>query len=348
LSLVLAATVLWSTAGLFVRMLDLDMWTMQAWRALFGALSLLLLAAADNGTRTLQAMRGLGALGVAAIVLSAISMFTYVAALKLTTVANVVIVYATVPFLAAGIAFLWVGESIKRRTVIAGGMALLGIAVMGGGATGPGDIAGGLLSFVMTLTFAVLLVMARQHPGLPMAPINGLAALLCAVASWPFAASGVPAPAELLVLALFGITTSGLAYLLFLTGGRHIPSGEAGLVGLLEVVLGPLWVWLAFREDPGPAGPHRRCHRAGCAPLVPAARHPPPGAQTAARMNTCSSGWIRRCRCAILGHLRQRERTHDLCPLATADRPRPRPRAGRSRHPQRPHPEHGRRQHRAW
>jgi drug/metabolite transporter (DMT)-like permease len=53
------------------------------------------------------------------------------------------------------------------------------------------------------------------------------------------------------ILALFGITTTGLAYLLFLIGGRHIPSSEAGLVGLLDVVLGPLWVWLAFAEDPG-------------------------------------------------------------------------------------------------
>jgi drug/metabolite transporter (DMT)-like permease len=38
-----------------------------------------------------------------------------------------------------------------------------------------------------------------------------------------------------------------------MTGGRRIPAGEAGLIGLLDIVLGPLWVWLAFGENPGTA-----------------------------------------------------------------------------------------------
>jgi drug/metabolite transporter (DMT)-like permease len=63
----------------------------------------------------------------------------------------------------------------------------------------------------------------------------------------------VPSPAELVILALFGITTTSLAYLLFLTGGRYIPSSEAGLIGLLDVVLAPLWVWLVYAEEPGVA-----------------------------------------------------------------------------------------------
>jgi drug/metabolite transporter (DMT)-like permease len=49
---------------------------------------------------------------------------------------------------------------------------------------------------------------------------------------------------------LFGATASAFAYLLFLLGARHIPSGEAGLLGLLDTVLAPLWVWLAFAETP--------------------------------------------------------------------------------------------------
>ena len=103
----------------------------------------------------------------------------------------------------------------------------------------------------MTLTFAVVLVMARRYPTLAMAPINALGASLCAVICWPLVSGAVPSPSELLILAVFGTTTTGLAYLLFLTGGRHIPSGEAGLIGLLDVVLGPFWVWLAFGEEPG-------------------------------------------------------------------------------------------------
>ena len=59
-------------------------------------------------------------------------MIAYVAALKLTTVANVVIVYATVPFVAAALAWLWMGEAFRRRTLIASVVALLGVAIMAG------------------------------------------------------------------------------------------------------------------------------------------------------------------------------------------------------------------------
>jgi len=95
--------------------------------------------------------------------------------------------------------------------------------------------------------------MARRYPALDMAPINAAGAALCAVIVWPLMASGVPQLSQLLILALSGVTNTALAYILFLTGGRHVPSAEAGLVGLLDVVLAPLWVWLAFREYPGQA-----------------------------------------------------------------------------------------------
>jgi drug/metabolite transporter (DMT)-like permease len=105
----------------------------------------------------------------------------------------------------------------------------------------------------MTIAFGVQLVMARRYPSLEMAPTNAMGAALCAIICWPFIAAETPSLHQLAILALFGITTTSLAYILFLTGGRHIPSGEAGLIGLLDVVLGPFWVWLAFREQPGQA-----------------------------------------------------------------------------------------------
>lgn len=251
IALITLAALLWSSAGLFVRALPLDLWTMQTWRAVFGALSLLALVVARHGWRTPRAFTGLGRAGWAAVPLSAVSMLCYVAALKLTTVANVMVMYATVPFAAAAIAWLWIGEQPAPRTLAASLLALLGIVVMAGGALRPSDVAGMALSLLMTLTFAVLLVMARRHRALAVAPVNALGAALCAAACWPAAASGLPDAAHLALLALFGITTTGLAYLLFLTGGRLVPSAEAGLIGLLDVVLGPLWVWLAFREAPG-------------------------------------------------------------------------------------------------
>jgi len=158
-----------------------------------------------------------------------------------------------VPFVAAGIAFVWIGERSKSRVLLASAIALAGIAIVAGSATRLHDIAGNAIAFLMTLTFSMQLVMVRRYPWLEMAVINAFAAALCAVACWPLMPAGIPDLSHLLILALFGMTTTAFAYLLFLTGGRHIPSGEAGFIGLLDVVLGPFWVWLAFGEQPGQA-----------------------------------------------------------------------------------------------
>lgn len=76
IALVTGGVVLWSTAGLFVRLLDLDSSTIQAWRSLFGALSLLAIVLLQHGRGTPQAFRSIGLRGLAAVPISAISMFT--------------------------------------------------------------------------------------------------------------------------------------------------------------------------------------------------------------------------------------------------------------------------------
>src|SRR5260370_19752530 len=108
--LITASTLMWSTAGFFVRALDLELWTMVAWRSLFACLSLLPLAFLLRGRALFRLRHSVGPGGLAAIPIMAVAMFSYVAALKLTSVANVMVVYATVPFLAAGLAFLLLRE----------------------------------------------------------------------------------------------------------------------------------------------------------------------------------------------------------------------------------------------
>ncbi|WP_431321175.1 DMT family transporter [Rhizobium sp. YTU87027] len=247
--LVSIATVMWSTAGLFVRALDLDVWTVLGWRSLFGglALSIIILAkkriSAEPGKVPLYFYPLFG-------LMAAISMYSYIGALKLTTVANVLAIYATVPFVAAAIAYLWLKEKISRRVLIASMIAFVGVLIVAGFGARPQDIAGNALALLMTLTFSILLVAARRYPALRLAPVNALGSGFCVLLCLPLMSHALLSPQEILVLAVFGSTTSGIAYLLFMTGGRYIPSSEAGLIGLLDVVLGPLWVWLAFSETP--------------------------------------------------------------------------------------------------
>ena len=253
IALTAAGSVLWSTGGLFARVIPFDIITTLMWRSIFAALSLAMIVLVRDGRRSLQTVRSLGWAGTMAIPVSAVAMLAYVAALKLTTVANVMIVYATLPFVAAGIAFVWMRERPTRRVLLASGIAFLGVAILAGFSSRAGDLAGDAMTLLMTVTFGVLLVMARRYQGMDMAPLNAFAAALCALVCFPFAAHGLPDAASLLAVAGFGIVCTGLAFLLFLTGSRYIPSSEAGLIGFVDVILAPIWMWLAFGERPSRA-----------------------------------------------------------------------------------------------
>lgn len=250
LVLVTVATVMWSSAGLFVRMLDLDVWTTLGWRSVFGGLTLVIISLFGRRASTPTAATPYGMYALLGL-FSALSMFGYIASLKLTTVANVLSIYATVPFIAAGLAYLLIGERIERRVLTASCVAFVGVLIVAGFALRLSDLAGNGLALLMTVTFSILLVMARKHPTLRLAPVNAIGSGLCVLLCLPLMSHAMPSLAELGILAVFGSTTSGIAYLLYMTGGRYIPSGEAGLIGLMDVVLGPLWVWLAFAEWPG-------------------------------------------------------------------------------------------------
>jgi len=249
-ALVTLSAVMWSTAGLFVRWAGLDTWTMVGWRSLFTALVLGTLAVVQARRRGERLITRFGRPEAVTVAVSCVSAMTYVLSLRLTTVANVMIVYATVPFIATAIAYVWVGERITRRFMVAGVVVLAAIGAMAGGAASARDAWGLLAALVMTCGFGAQLVNARAHPGLDMSLLTAIAALVCVPLAMPFMAPGIPAPHQLCAAALYGGVTTGLAYVLAMAGGRLIGSGEAGLISMLDVVLGPVWVWLIFDERP--------------------------------------------------------------------------------------------------
>ena len=86
-----------------------------------------------------------------------------------------------------------------------------------------------------------------------MAPAMCLSQVLVVALAGPFAHAGQVGVQDALLLATLGICQIGLGVVLLTVGARLIPAGEVALITLLEVVLGPLWVWLAVSERPATA-----------------------------------------------------------------------------------------------
>jgi drug/metabolite transporter (DMT)-like permease len=251
LLLVLAATFLWSLAGLFARLVPhLDFGTVLFWRALFGGGVGLAIAYLEWRLGRFEARRLLSPLAPLVICIAAFAISAYVAALMKTTVADVLVIYATLPFFAAGMAFAIIGERASRRTLVAAALAMVGIVVMAAGGLGHGHILGQSLALAMTVAFALMVVLQRRDATLPVAPINSMAALVSAAFGYSVSTHTPVSAFDLCVLFVFGATTIALAFALFMEGAKLVPPAEAALVSMLDIVMGPLWVLLAFGETP--------------------------------------------------------------------------------------------------
>jgi len=183
--------------------------------------------------------------------LSTLGMVTFIPALQLTNVSNVAIIIATGPFVAAGIAWIWLGEATRRSTLIAGLVALCGIAIIVGSPGGAADFRGIGLACIMTVAIAAMTVAVRRHKQNSMVAAAALSNFLGSVVSVPFADGLTDVTGrDLGVLAMFGLFQVGMGLTLFVLGSRLLPSGQASLIATLETPLMPFWVWLAFHELP--------------------------------------------------------------------------------------------------
>ena len=243
------AAVAWSTAGVLQRQLTLDTTTQVFGRAAFAGAALLAYVAFVDRGRVLEAFKTVGAAGVGVAVCVATASASFIAALNHSSVARVLFILAVAPVLAAVLARLVLAEPITRRSVVAMAVALAGVTVMLG-APGEGSVAGDSLAFVAALAFATMVVITRRRHDVSMAPATCLSQVILVLAFLPFADPGAIAHGDVGWLAALGIGQIGLGFALLTVGARLIPAAQVGLITLLEVVLGPVWVWLALDERP--------------------------------------------------------------------------------------------------
>src|SRR5471032_1591855 len=252
-ALLAASAAAYSTAGLYTRLVHVDAMTMLFWRGVFGGLFLTAMLMWREHGRVVVAVRLIGRDGLLIAVCSALSTVCFLSALRLSTVAEVMVIDATIPFFTAGIAWLVIGEREDRITLVATFAAVAGVAVMAGGGLAGGRLLGDLLAFCMAIMMATALVLIRRHPGISMLPAVGLSAFLCALIVLPFAQPLSVNGLDLLQLGLFGTTQFGLGLLLLSFGTPLVSATRGALIGTLQTPLGTLWVWLAFSEAPAVA-----------------------------------------------------------------------------------------------
>jgi drug/metabolite transporter (DMT)-like permease len=249
---VVLAALAWSTAGVLQREVTVDTATQLAGRAFFAFLFLAgatLLAARGQVAYT---VRSVGLAGVGVAICIAVASGSFIVALNHANVANVLFMQAAAPIFAALLAWAALGERVTPRSWVAMAIAVLGVAVMMG-APGSGGALGIGVSLVMTLAFATAIVITRRRRDVSMVPATCLAQLIVLLVAAPFADAGGVKCRDLTLLVLLGVVQIGLGLLFLAMGTRLIPAAEVALITLLEIVLAPIWVWIAVGEAPAVA-----------------------------------------------------------------------------------------------
>ena len=251
--LVAMSSVIFSTGGLIVRSLEnQDPWTTLFWRSLAAMAFLLGFMLIRDGARgTVELFRRMGYPGVLVGFFLASSSIAFLIALSLTTVARTLVMLSAGPLVAAVLARIFLGEVIRPRTLATIAAVIVGITVMVWTQLGgEGSLLGDFFAFLIALSYASAIVVTRRYPHIRMTPAAFTGTVFGFLASLPLAAPLSVGAHDFGLLMLFGAGQLGVGLVLFTTGARMIPAAVSGLFSMIETILGPIWVWLAFGERP--------------------------------------------------------------------------------------------------
>lgn len=241
-----AAAVLWSLAGLFIKVLDWPPLTIAGFRSLIAFAVILIYLKRPHLHWSFPQ--------VAAALANATTMILFVAANKSTTSANAILLQYVGPIFTAFIAAVLLKERVRLEHAVAFLFVAAGMAAMFLDKIGGGRLSGNILAVLSGLTFSFYFVFMRmQKDGSPLESIllsHGLTALIGIGASL-----FMPAPrvtwGALGAVAVLGTVQVGLSAILFAYAIKRISAVSANLVAVIEPICNPLWVFLALGEAPG-------------------------------------------------------------------------------------------------
>ena len=256
--LMVAVTLMWSTAGVITRQLEhARSFEVTFWRSFFTLLSLLVILPFFQGRAVFAKIRHGGRSFWASGVCWSVMFTAFMVALTLTSVANVLVTLALGPLFTALIARIFIGHRIAPRTWAAIVMAGVGIAYMYAAQVSGGQLAGTLVALCVPLAGAVnWTVTQRAHAqgqDIDLVPAVMVGAFISSVVTLPLAMPLQASGHDIALLALLGLVQLAIPCALSVVCARVLKAPEIALLALLEIVFGILLAWVGANEVPSQA-----------------------------------------------------------------------------------------------
>ena len=252
-ALVLAAGSLWSLMGLGLRQIEAaSVWQILFWRSAGMVPILLAFIWWSSGGRPLAQVRKVGLAGAIGGIGLVFAFAGAIYAIQTTTIANAVFLFTASPFVAAILGWIILSERVRPWTWAAIGLAVFGMYLMVREGLAMGELAGNiaaLLSAVGFGAFSVALRWGRIGDMMPTSMLGGVFSIIAAgvillVLGEPILVSTWDAGMSMGI----GAVVLALGMVMYTLGSKVIPAAELTLLSLIEVLLGPMWVFLALGE----------------------------------------------------------------------------------------------------
>ena len=242
-----------SPDALLIRLISVSGWTLVFWRGLLMSATLMLAVALTNRGAFVQTVSGIGRIGILASALQAAGSICFVLSILNTQVANTLIILGALPMFAAVFSAVFLKERASLHTWLAIPVSVLGIGITMHKGFALGQWTGDLLALCTAILGSVHLILLRFARGRNLMPSAALGGLFSASVAFVMAPTILIPAVDFPYLAIMGCVVIPVAFSCFVTAPRFIPAPEMSLVVLLEMVLGPYWVWLGLGERPSNA-----------------------------------------------------------------------------------------------
>lgn len=238
---------LWSTGGLFIKLTSLDAYQVTFFRSLFAAITVLIITRKDGLRIT--------AFGVGATLIYSTLLFLFVWATKQTTAANAIFLQYTAPIYILILAPFVIGEKFHLRDLATVVFCIAGMSLFFVGDLSIGDIQGNIAALGSGI-FLGLYIMLLRHPkamGMSGTITVIYGNFLLALLTLPSGIAAIPTVTltDILAVGFLGIFQIGISYILFIKGVREGTRPlDASIIGFIEPLLNPVWVFLFIGERP--------------------------------------------------------------------------------------------------
>lgn len=238
------AALMWSLAGLNIKMIALTPYAIAGGRSLIAALLLTPMVLSGPKCRISRYTVG-GAVCYAAF------SYCFVASTKLTTAANAIMLQYTAPIYVALLSWVFLKERVTKADLISMGFVFGGMLLFFMDQAGDGSIIGNVVAVFNGVTFAGLSIFLRlQKEGNPVMSMY-LGNILAAAVGIPFILeAGIPDTRSLLFLFILGGMVA-LSYVLYAKASTGLSAIEAVIIPIIDPIMNPVWVFLTLREKPG-------------------------------------------------------------------------------------------------